>query len=91
MDLSLALGRPIGGMSEREFWRWHLYAQRKGFPLRRLEWALAMVALKIVQCMGGDANAKLADFVFEPARDDEGRLVDPPEATADDAAREWLE
>lgn len=76
MDLALALGRPIGSMPEREFSRWRIYFRRKSFPLRRLEFYLAQIAMLIAQTMGGSENVSIDDFMFEPARDDSGRMVD---------------
>lgn len=90
MDLTLALGFPVGSMTENEFARWHQYVRRKGLPLQRIEWALAMVALKITQTFGGNADAKLDDFLFDPLRDDDGRLIDPPEPDVEDEAQRWM-
>lgn len=72
MDLELALGRPVSDMTERAFARWRLYAQTKGLPQRRIELYLANIAAQITRVAGGDADT--ADFLFEPARDAQGRL-----------------
>lgn len=64
MELSLALGRPIGMMPEREFARWRRYASRRGLPMRRLEIYLAQIAMLIAQTMGG-STATLRDFLFD--------------------------
>lgn len=65
MDLSLALGRPIGDMPEREFVRWQRYARRRMLPQRRIELYLAQIALLIARTMGG-SDADLSDFLFDP-------------------------
>ena len=83
MDLTLALGRPIGGMSEREFARWSIYARRKSFPLRRIEFCLANIAMKIDQFMGV-TNRNISDYLFNPTRDESGRMVDPKEVYYED-------
>lgn len=64
MELSLALGRPIGTMPERDFARWRRYAARRGLPTRRLELYLAQIAMLIAQTMGGSTQG-LQEFLFD--------------------------
>lgn len=77
MDLALALGRDVGSMSEREFRRWAVYFRRKSSPTRRMEILLAHLAMLIDRHMGGAQNASIDDYLIEPARDENGLLVDP--------------
>lgn len=83
MDLTLALGRDIGQMPERQFARWGIYFRRKSFPLRRLEFLLANIAMKMDQFMGVK-NASIQDYLFDPQRDEQGRMLDPAEACYED-------
>lgn len=65
MDLSLALGRPLDDLTERDFARWSRYARRRMLPQRRIELYLAQIAMLIAQTMGG-SNSGLSDFLFDP-------------------------
>lgn len=57
-------------MSEREFQHWHAYANQKALPARRLEVALANLALVAVQLVNGKTNLRLSDFlVFDRIRE----------------------
>lgn len=40
-------------------------------PMRRMELHLAQIALKIVQTMGGNHDAVLRDYLFDPVEEDE--------------------
>jgi hypothetical protein len=53
-------------MSESEFFDWQLYAQKRMLPQRRLELYLAQIAMMVAVHAGRMANAKLADFMFDP-------------------------
>jgi hypothetical protein len=81
MDLELALGRPIGPMSERNFARWNSYAIKKALPLRRLEYGLAQIALLIATSNGAE-GATLQDYLFDPAVEGETREPTEDEMTA---------
>jgi len=80
MDLALALGRDIGSMSERRFAQWGTYARRKSFPLRRIEFALATIAMKMDRYMGVN-NTSLRDYLFDPQRDEHGHMVNPTDSS----------
>jgi hypothetical protein len=71
MDLALELGsteeRLARLMSEREFRRWQKYAAKRLLPTRRLEFYLAQIAQLIAITMGGVKDAKLSDYLIEPA------------------------
>lgn len=92
MDLALHLGTTVAGlkrsMSEGEFRDWQRYAGSNMLPLRRIELMLAQLARFVhVGMCGGDKNAKLADYLFEPvdAMAEEG----DGEITAEDVAAQF--
>lgn len=70
MDLALELRQPVDTlmreMTEREFWAWVRYAERKMLPQRRIELYLAQIAYLIACTMGGAENVTLADYLFDP-------------------------
>lgn len=84
MDLTLALGRPVGPMPERELALWLAYANRKALPLRRIELALAQIAQLIAITMGGAEGVTIADFLVDGLFEspDEGE----PESSESDMA-----
>lgn len=67
-ELALALHMTVAqlsrSMTEREFVRWAVYRSRYMMPTRRLEYGLAMIALKISQ-FAGSKTATLADFLLD--------------------------
>lgn len=67
-------------MSEDEFTRWILYRKSCLFPTRRLEYGLAMVALKISQ-FAGSKSATLSHFLLDLAQSaevpEEPKKMDP--------------
>lgn len=65
-------------MTERELRIWMRYAGAKGLPLRRVEFGLALLALKTVQ-VNGDAESTLTDFLFD-------KKPEQPQMTADEGA-----
>lgn len=71
MELTLALGRPVGSMPEREFARWAKYTATRQLPFRRLELGLAMLSWQIARYMGGVEGCTISDFLFDPKPDDE--------------------
>ncbi len=88
MDLALNLGKTVAeierDMTGVEFLLWQKYANRTALPLRRIELYLAQVALKISQIMGGNTDATIADYMFDPDDGDEGEGDDDsPEAAAE--------
>lgn len=92
MDLALHLGTSVAGlkrsMSEGEFRDWQRYAQGHMLPLRRIELMLAQLARFVhVGMCGGDKNAKLADYLFDPVEvsDEDGG----GEITAEDVAAQF--
>lgn len=68
MDLALEgiPGAADGSMTEAVFRQWQRYAARYGLPTRRLQLQLALIALVVAQSMGGSADAKLSDYLFDP-------------------------
>lgn len=97
MDLALQLGMTTGTlartMTERELGEWAAYRARRMLPQRRIELMLANIALLIDVRMGGVKNAKLNDYLFEPALDaavDEAAdASDGDELTAEDIAAQF--
>lgn len=79
MDLALEFGMTAKGlgrvMTKRELERWRLYAGRRMLPGRRVELLLAQIAMLIAQTMGGNKEARLTDFLFDPMDDDDGADV----------------
>lgn len=64
MGLELALGRPIGPMSERTFAIWRHYSSIVGLPPRRIEYAIAFGAMRIAQAISGSEGLTIEDFVI---------------------------
>lgn len=81
MDLAMQLGGTsdalMRSMTEQEFQRWQVYAQRRMLPWRATHLYLAQIAMLIAQTMGGAKNVRLADFMFDPRE---------KEASAEEAA-----
>jgi len=84
MDLALHLGSTVGGLSkvmtERELGDWAEYARTNLLPMRRIEWALAQIALLIATTMGGAKDMKITDFMLDTSEADEP--ADDPEEVA---------
>lgn len=69
-------------MTESEFFEWQAYASKRMLPQRRLELYLAQIAMMIAVHSGGAKNARLSDYMFDPApKDDE----DGDEASVEEA------
>lgn len=75
LDLALQFGMPFETlqrtMSERELRIWDRRARERGLPTQRIEWHLAQIAMVLARVFGSK-DAKLKDFLIEPAREDEG-------------------
>jgi hypothetical protein len=87
MDLALEMGTTVGALSramtERELRWWHVYAEHKQLPQKRLELYLAQIALVVATALGGMKQARLADFLFDT--DDAAAAEDEADATTDAA------
>jgi hypothetical protein len=66
--LSFSLGVPLSElreMSANDLGLYQQYTARRKFPGRRIELIMAQACMMIAQ-RGGDKNAKLQDFLFDP-------------------------
>ena len=83
MDLALHLGRTVDELEREmtgvEFVLWQRYASRRMLPWRRMELYLAQVAHTISVVMGGNAQSKLSDFLFDSLDAEDGADEDPVE------------
>jgi hypothetical protein len=90
MDLALHLGMTSAGlgraMTERELGQWRAYAAKRMLPMRRVELYLAQIALLVVKTMGGQADAKLSDYLFDPEPEAEELDLGDENIDADDIA-----
>lgn len=90
MDLALNLGMTVAQieneMTAVELDLWQRHAARFALPMRRMELYLAQIAMKISQVMGGNIEAQLSDFMFDPSEDEvEGAAAGDPEKAKDAA------
>jgi hypothetical protein len=72
-DLCLALGltlAEISAMSAAEFSFWRLYAEQRGFPVDRLEAAIALSGAAVCRANGKDIGAKDLIPKFGPGKID---------------------
>lgn len=53
-------------LPESELREWLSFARRRMLPSRRLELYLARICLLIAQTMGGNKDAVLKEFLFDP-------------------------
>ena len=51
-------------MPESEFRRWERYTAVRSLPSRRLEIQIAIVALTVARCMGGNTSLTINDFLI---------------------------
>lgn len=70
----MTVGELAERMTEAEFGHWQIYRRQKLMPMRRLEYGLAMIALKVSQWGGG--RATLLDFLLDV--DGEKEETKPP-------------
>jgi len=66
----------MGGV---EFYLWQRYASRRMLPWRRMELLLAQVSLIVSRVMGGNTDARLSDYLFDPPDEDDGDAGDAAE------------